>query len=113
MADYAPVYMDAYAMDQSEVQVLATITLSADEFEAGSAAGTVIGALGNKSTGGTLSVINDSRGNFAVAGSNLVVGPNGATLEEGEYSVTVLEVNQYATTTSRPTTFTVTATEEA
>jgi len=106
MADFAPTYMDTYDEDGPDV-ALGAITLSASTVTAVSAAGTVIGALGNKSARGTLSILDDS-GRFAISGSNLVKGSVASVA--GSYPVQVMEDSQYSMPNRRVTVFTITVT---
>jgi len=105
MAQFAPTYMTVYDTDQSEIAVLAALTLSAAVVDDAAAAGTVIGAINGKSTGGALSLPYE-KGRFAISGSNLVVGPDGP-IAAGTYPVTILETNQYASTQTKATTINV------
>ena len=109
MADYAPVYMDTYDQDQSEVPVLVTLTLSANTVADDAVAGTVIGAITGKTSAGVLSTPYEV-GNFAISGTNLVIGASGP-VAAGTYTVYVVENNPKAASNPRTTPFTITVTE--
>lgn len=66
---------------------LQALTLSASSFPVGSAAGTVIAAIQNRTVGSTLTVTpNDGR--VVVSGSNLLVGLSASTVGATSYTIT-------------------------
>ncbi len=95
---------------------LAALTLSANSFAQGAAAGTVIGSIGAKTAGSTLSV-SPSDGRVSLVGNdgagwNLVVGLT-AWAPGQAVTYTITETLANATNSGRTTTFTVTANASA
>jgi hypothetical protein len=109
MADYAPTYMTTYDTDGPDVP-LEALELSADEFEEGAAAGTVIGVLSNMTAGSVLDIMNND-GRVEIDGTDLVVGD--VVAEVGDFDVSVRETSQYAVYSPKVTVFTITVTEAA
>jgi lysophospholipase L1-like esterase/sarcosine oxidase gamma subunit len=84
---------------------LSALTLSASQFTAGAAAGTVIGAIQGATSGSAIDVFpTDAR--VAISGGNLVVGSTAASV--GTINVTLRETLAGATNSPRTTTFSVT-----
>lgn len=107
MADYAPTYMTTYDTDGPDVPLVA-LELSVAEFEEGTAADTVIGALSNMGTGSVLDIM-DNDGRVEISGTDLVVGGVVATV--GDFDVTIRETSQFAINSPKLTVFTITVTE--
>lgn len=83
---------------------LAALTLSASSFDDTDAAGTIIGAIQNKTTGSTLS-ISPADGRVSIDGSNnLIVGTTAASV--GTFGITIRETHPDAAL--RDTAFTIT-----
>lgn len=84
------------------------LTLSASTIAEGSAAATVVGAIGNTTATSTLSLVDDAGGRFAISGSNLVAGATATNYEVAtSHNVTVRETLAGATNTPRDTIFTI------
>lgn len=85
---------------------LAALALSASTFADDDAAGTVIGAIQNKTTGSTLS-ISPADGRVSIDGSNnLIVGLTPATA--GTFDITIRETHPDGSNSPRDTAFTIT-----
>lgn len=81
---------------------LNALTLSNSNFDVGASAGTVIGAIGGRTEGSTITV-SDTR--VAVSGGNLIVGPTAASA--GSFSVTLTETLAGYANSPRTTDFTI------
>jgi hypothetical protein len=94
--------------------VLSAINLAANTVVEGSVAGTVVGAILNKTAGSTLSLTDTAGGRFAISGSNLVTGSTAADYETAtSHSVTFRETLAGAVGSPRDTVLMVAVTDVA
>jgi hypothetical protein len=87
---------------------LNALTLSANSITENSAAGTVVGAIQNRTAGSTLSLSDDAGGRFAISGSNIVAGATATNYETAtSHNITIVETLAGAIGTPRSTTLTI------
>ena len=103
-----------FTLDVSNVleTTLTALTLSANTVTEGAANGTVIGAIGARTAGSTLTLTNDAGGLFAISGTNLVTTSLPTDYETAtSHSITIRETHPDAS--PRDTNFTITVTDIA
>lgn len=94
--------------------VLQVLTLSANSIAENSVAGTLVGAINNRTPGSTLSLSVDAGRRFAISGGNLVAGTTGTDYEAAtSHNITVVETFAGATGSPKATNFTINVTDVA
>ena len=90
---------------------LAALTLSATTVEEGEEAGVVIGSIQGKTTGSTITLVDDDGGRFALQGNDIVTGATAVDFDtRAQYTITLRETLAGAENTPRNTLITITAT---
>lgn len=117
MAKFAPIYMTSY--DGPEYDALEALQLSAATYVEESPEDTAIGTISGMADAddSTLSLVletglPDERGYVALDDDDLVVGPNGGSVEAGTFDIYVRETNPWTEAQFRDTKFTITVTSE-
>lgn len=93
---------------------LAALSLDTDEIEENSAEDTVVGAVQDKSTGSTLTLIDDAGGRFKLSGTNIVAGATNIDYEAAtSYEITLRETHADASNSPRDTVIEITVIDDA
>jgi len=93
---------------------LAALTLSASTIEEGSAAGVVVGAIQNGTSGSTITMTDTAGGRFSVSGSNVVAGATATDYAtSASHSITLRETLADSANSPRDTVLSITVTQAA
>lgn len=92
---------------------LNALTLDADEIEENSAAATVVGAVVGKTSGSTLSLIDDAGGRFALSGNNIIAGLVATNYESAtSHNITMRETHPDGNNSPRDSVIAITVTND-
>jgi len=93
---------------------LAALTLSASTIEEGSAAGVVVGAIQNGTSGSTITMTDTAGSRFSVSGSNVVAGATATDYAtSASHSITLRETLADSANSPRSTVLSITVTQAA